>query len=228
MCTLLPVPALARWSSLYAHTDPLAPRRSQLIRHRGPDGSGINLIENEDGTCSAIAHERLAIMDPLAGNQPLYSNDRKLSLAINGEIYNHKELRAEVGDESRFRTHSDCEPVVHLYEQVGHEVASKLDGDFAFVIVDEVTGELYAARDPIGVNSLYWGTGLDGSKWFASEAKPLVRGGCVNIEMFPPGHYYSSRDDKLVRYYNPKWYDVQAAQAPIDLPALRCAPVGEH
>ena len=89
-------------------------------------------------------------------------------------------------------------------------------------------GELYAARDPIGVNSLYWGTGLDGSKWFASEAKPLVRGGCVNIEMFPPGHYYSSRDDKLVRYYNPKWYDVQAAQAPIDLPALRCAPVGEH
>ena len=107
-------------------------------------------------------------------------------------------------------------------------MASKLDGDFAFVIVDEVTGELYAARDPIGVNSLYWGTGLDGSKWFASEAKPLVRGGCVNIEMFPPGHYYSSRDDKLVRYYNPKWYDVQAAQAPIDLPALRCAPVGEH
>jgi len=80
----------------------------RLIRHRGPDGSGINLIENADGTCSAIAHERLAIVDPLAGNQPLYSKDRKLSLAINGEIYNHKELRAEINDESKFRTNSDC------------------------------------------------------------------------------------------------------------------------
>ena len=86
----------------------------RLIRHRGPDGSGINLVSNADGTSSAIAHERLAIMDPLAGNQPLYSKDRKLSLAINGEIYNYKELRAEVDDESKFRTQSDCEPVVHL------------------------------------------------------------------------------------------------------------------
>ena len=196
----------------------------RLIRHRGPDGSGINLVSNADGTSSAIAHERLAIMDPLAGNQPLYSKDRKLSLAINGEIYNYKELRAEVDDESKFRTQSDCEPVVHLFEQIGLEVASRLDGDFAFVILDSESGEVYAARDPIGVNSLYWGTGLDGSTWFASEAKALVRGGCVNIEMFPPGHYYTSQDGgRLVRYYNPAWLDVAAATAPIDLPALRGA-----
>ena len=126
----------------------------RLIRHRGPDGSGINLIENGDGTCSAIAHERLSIVDPLSGNQPLYSKDRKLSLAINGEIYNHKELRTQMRDQTPFRTESDCEVIVHLYDEVGTDVASRLDGDFAFVILDSATGELYAARDPIGVNSM--------------------------------------------------------------------------
>ena len=90
----------------------------RLIRHRGPDGSGIHVMENDDSTTSAIAHERLAIMDPLSGNQPLFSQDNKYSLAVNGEIYNYKELRAQVGDESKFRTNSDCEPIVHLYEQV--------------------------------------------------------------------------------------------------------------
>ena len=108
------------------------------------------------------------------GAEPLFSQDRKLSLSANGEIYNYKDLRARIGDESRFRTNSDCEPIVHLYEQVGNDVAAYLDGDFAFVILNKQTGALYAARDPIGVNSLYWGTGLDGSTWFASEAKPLV------------------------------------------------------
>ena len=161
------------------------------VRHRGPDGSGIHVMKNHDGSHSAIAHERLAIMDPLSGNQPLYSQDRKFSLAVNGEIYNYKELRKLVGDESKFRTGSDCEPIVHLYEQIGEEVVKKLDGDFALVIMNEADGSLFAARDPIGVNSLYWGTGLDGSTWFASEAKPLVRAGCIDIEMFPPGHYYS-------------------------------------
>ena len=116
----------------------------RLIRHRGPDGSGVHVMDNEDGTHSAIAHERLAIMDPLSGNQPLYSKDRKLSLAVNGEIYNYKDLRARVNDESKFRTGSDCEPIVHLYEQVGDEVASLLDGDFALVIMNEETGECAA------------------------------------------------------------------------------------
>ena len=90
----------------------------RLVRHRGPDGSGIHVIDNKDGTSSSIAHERLAIMDPLSGNQPLFSQDRALSLAVNGEIYNFRELREKVGDESKFRTFSDCEPIVHLYEQV--------------------------------------------------------------------------------------------------------------
>jgi len=202
----------------------------RLIRHRGPDGSGVHVMENKDGTHSAIAHERLAIMDPLSGNQPLYSEDGKLSLAVNGEIYNYKELRKQVGDESKFRTNSDCEPIVHLYEQVGEDVASLLDGDFALVIMNEETGELYAARDPIGVNSLYWGTGLDGATWFSSEAKPLVTAGCVDVEMFPPGHYYAStgsnerlagRNGRLVQYYTPKWRDVSHATKALDLDHIR-------
>ena len=187
-------------------------------------------MENEDGTHSAIAHERLAIMDPLSGNQPLFSQDRKLSLAVNGEIYNYKDLRARVGDESKFRTNSDCEPIVHLFEEVGDEVASMLDGDFALVIMNEETGALYAARDPIGVNSLYWGSGLDGSTWFASEAKPLVQAGCIDVDMFPPGHYYTStgslgraagRSGRLVKYYSPKWTDVAAATRGVDLEHVR-------
>ena len=118
----------------------------RLVRHRGPDGSGIHVIDNRDGTSSSIAHERLAIMDPLSGNQPLFSQDNSLSLAVNGEIYNYKELRARVGDESRFRTNSDCEPIVHLYEEVGDDIASYLDGDFAFVILNEETGALCACN----------------------------------------------------------------------------------
>ena len=123
----------------------------RLVRHRGPDGSGIHVVDSPDGQrCSSIAHERLAIVDPLSGNQPLFSHDRTRSLAVNGEIYNHKELRAQMRDQTPFRTESDCEVIVHLYDEVGTDVASRLDGDFAFVILDSATGELYAARDPIG------------------------------------------------------------------------------
>ncbi len=163
---------------------------------------------------------------------PSTRKDGKLSLAVNGEIYNYKALREEVNDESRFKTNSDCEPIVHLYEQVGDEIASRLDGDFAFVILNEETGAIYAARDPVGVNSLYWGTGLDGSTWFASEAKPLVNAGCIDVAMFPPGHYYTSerakgladggrRTGDLVRYYNPLWFDSAHATKGIDLAYLR-------
>jgi asparagine synthase (glutamine-hydrolysing) len=192
------------------------------VRHRGPDGSGIHVVDSPDGQrCSSIAHERLAIVDPLSGNQPLFSHDRTRSLAVNGEIYNHKELRAQMRDQTPFRTESDCEVIVHLYDEVGTDVASRLDGDFAFVILDSATGELYAARDPIGVNSMYMGTGLDGARWFASEAKPLVTAGCIDVEMFPPGHYYSSTDGKLTRYFNPPWRDVAAAVKPLDLALVR-------
>jgi len=198
----------------------------RLVRHRGPDGSGIHVVEMPGGTCSSVAHERLAIVDPLSGNQPLFSDDRKRSLAVNGEIYNHKQLRAEMKErrpdsDSWFRTDSDCECIVHLYDEFGVDTASKLDGDFAFVLLDEETGELYAARDPIGVNSLYMGTGLDGAKWFASEAKPLVSAGCIDVETFPPGHYYSSTTGKLTEYYKPAWRDPAACTAPLDLEFIR-------
>jgi len=193
----------------------------RLVRHRGPDGSGIHVIVGDDGSCSSVAHERLAIVDPLSGNQPLFSHDRSRSLSVNGEIYNHKELRSKLKDQTPFRTESDCEVIVHLYDEVGVDTASKLDGDFAFVILDEKTGELYAARDPIGINSMYMGTGLDGSTWFSSEAKPLVAAGCIDVEVFPPGHYYTSSAKKLVKYYNPAWRSVEAAKEPLDLELVR-------
>uniref|UniRef100_A0A7S2E451 asparagine synthase (glutamine-hydrolyzing) n=1 Tax=Haptolina brevifila TaxID=156173 RepID=A0A7S2E451_9EUKA len=193
----------------------------RLVRHRGPDGSGIHVISSEDETHSSLAHERLAIVDPLSGNQPLFSHDRKRSLAVNGEIYNHKQLRTELADQTPFRTESDCEVIVHLYDEVGVDVASKLDGDFAFCILDETTGELYAARDPIGVNSLYMGTGLDGSTWFSSEAKPLVAAGCLDVSVFPPGCYWTSKTGELVEYYKPDWRDVSAAVTPLDLQLVR-------
>ena len=118
----------------------------RLVRHRGPDGSGIHVVDSPDGQrCSSIAHERLAIVDPLSGNQPLFSHDRTRSLAVNGEIYNHKELRAQMGTRLRSARSRTAEVIVHLYDG-GTDVASRLDGDFAFVILDSATGELYAAR----------------------------------------------------------------------------------
>ena len=147
---------------------------------------------------------------------------------MNGEIYNHKQLRKDMVAENPevdgwFRTASDCECIVHLYDLYGTKAAAMLDGDFAFVLLDEATGEVYAARDPIGVNSLYMGTGLDGAKWFASEAKPLVQAGCIDVETFPPGHYYTNANgrDELVEYYTPKWRDVAASTTPLDLKLIR-------
>jgi len=168
-----------------------------------------------------VAHERLAIVDPLSGNQPLYSHDGTRSLTVNGEIYNHKQLRAGLKDQAPFRTNSDCEVIVHLYDEVGVNVASLLDGDFAFVILDDQTGEVYAARDPIGVNSLYMGSGLDGSTWFSSEAKPLVAAGCIDVSVFPPGHYYSNKDEALVPYYNPSWKTTVPSSSSLDLGFIR-------
>jgi glutamine phosphoribosylpyrophosphate amidotransferase len=114
----------------------------RLVRHRGPDGSGIHVIEHGNHRSSSLAHERLAIVDPLSGNQPLFSHDTTLICSVNGEIYNHKELEKGLKDKTPFRTGSDCEVIPHLYAEVGVDVASMLDGDFAFVIVDEKTGEV--------------------------------------------------------------------------------------
>ena len=198
----------------------------RLVRHRGPDGSGIHVLLGDNGRTTSIAHERLAIVDPLSGNQPLYSHDRTLVCTVNGEIYNHKQLRAEMKDQRDFRTASDCEVIVHLYNEIGNDVASKLDGDFAFVIVNEETGAVYAARDPVGVNSLYIGRGADGSVWISSEVKPLVAGNCISIDIFPPGHYYSSADSNsdsggFTRYYKPAWLEESKAKRSLSLDAIQ-------
>eukprot|EP00802_Teleaulax_amphioxeia_P000911 Tamp_00912.p1 GENE.Tamp_00912~~Tamp_00912.p1 ORF type:complete len:630 (+),score=163.58 Tamp_00912:330-2219(+) len=215
---------------------------SRTIRHRGPDGSGIHMVplekNKEDSRISALGHERLAIVgvmdDPqskggmndaklhsLSGNQPLYSHDRSIALAINGEIYNHEALKPTLKDKTSFRTRSDCEVVVHMYKEVGEDVASLLDGDFAFALAGE-KGEFYAARDPIGVASMYMGWGADGSVWFASEMKALVHD-CKKIEQFPPGHYWSHKTKQLHRYYNPTWFDVSAATQALNMQAVRDA-----
>eukprot|EP00616_Rhizochromulina_sp_CCMP1243_P016168 CAMPEP_0118984690 /NCGR_PEP_ID=MMETSP1173-20130426/38306_1 /TAXON_ID=1034831 /ORGANISM="Rhizochromulina marina cf, Strain CCMP1243" /LENGTH=658 /DNA_ID=CAMNT_0006935367 /DNA_START=27 /DNA_END=2003 /DNA_ORIENTATION=- len=186
----------------------------------GPDGSGIHVVDLPGNRAAALAHERLAIVDPLSGNQPLFSQDGKLSLTVNGEIYNHRALRSELKNPDVFKTESDCEVIVHLYREVGEKVAAMLDGDFAFVIVDEASGHVFAARDAVGVNSLYMGKGRDGSVWFASEAKALV-GEVISVETFPPGHYYSSETQEFTRYYNPAWRDADSALQPLDLENIR-------
>eukprot|EP00281_Chroomonas_sp_CCMP1168_P021370 CAMPEP_0206227902 /NCGR_PEP_ID=MMETSP0047_2-20121206/8877_1 /ASSEMBLY_ACC=CAM_ASM_000192 /TAXON_ID=195065 /ORGANISM="Chroomonas mesostigmatica_cf, Strain CCMP1168" /LENGTH=641 /DNA_ID=CAMNT_0053651097 /DNA_START=79 /DNA_END=2004 /DNA_ORIENTATION=- len=216
---------------------------ARMIRHRGPDGGGVHIAESDSTgqRTHGIAHERLAIVgvqdDPeaiaqaqfegdthklhtLSGNQPLYSHDRTKVLSINGEIYNYKALMKTVKSTEPFRTASDCEVVIHLYDEIGEKVASQLDGDFAFVILDEKKDEIYAARDPVGVASMYIGWGSDGSVWFASEMKCLLQD-CLRVEQFPPGHFWTSKTRKFTKYYNPPWVDAALATAPADLKKLK-------
>ncbi|KAI8466925.1 MAG: asparagine synthase [Monoraphidium minutum] len=176
---------------------------SRRQRHRGPDWSGLHQWEN-----CFLAHERLAIIDPASGDQPLYNEDRSIVVAVNGEIYNYVALKAQImaaHPDKKFRTESDCEVISHLYEDHGEKVASMLDGMFSFVLLDQNTNSFYAARDPIGITSLYIGWGRDGATWVASEMKCL-KDECVRFQQFPPGHYYSSRTGEFTRYYNPQFY----------------------
>jgi asparagine synthase (glutamine-hydrolysing) len=193
---------------------------ARRLRHRGPDWSGICVQELADGRGrrNVLAHERLGIVSPESGAQPLHSEDGALALAVNGEIYNHAALRAGLVDAHRFATGSDCEVIVHLYEELGPELVSRLDGVFAFVLTDQQSGRALAARDPLGVVPLYWGFGADGSVWFASELKAIAAE-CPRFEAFPPGHYYA--DGKLVRYYEPGWRELSASTEPADADKLR-------
>jgi asparagine synthase (glutamine-hydrolysing) len=181
---------------------------AKSLRHRGPDWSGVHLQEFTGPSgrrlVNILAHERLAIVDPEGGAQPLLNEAGDIALAVNGEIYNHRHLADALSGEHRFATRSDCEIIVHLYEERGPEFVGDLDGVFAFVLADRNTGEIVAARDPIGVVPLYWGHGHDGSLWFASEMKALT-GVCQRFEQFPPGHVYSG--GQLQRYYDPRWRD---------------------
>ena len=179
---------------------------AKRIRHRGPDWSGIYC-----GGSAILAHERLSIVDPQSGGQPLYSPDRRQVLAVNGEIYNHRDLRADFAGEYQFQTGSDCEVILALYRRYGTDFIERLSGIFAFALYDEERDEFLIARDPIGVIPLYIGRDTDGTLYCASELKAL-EGLCDEYEPFLPGHYYWSREGEMRRWYRRDWTDYDAVR----------------
>ncbi len=179
---------------------------SKKIRHRGPDWSGIY---NDDN--AILTHERLAIVDPASGKQPLYSEDMKLVLAANGEIYNHKELRKQFEGKYNFQTESDCEVILALYREKGADFIDEMNGIFGFALYDAEKDEYFIARDHMGIIPLYMGWDQNGTFYVASELKAL-EGVCSKIELFPPGHYYTSKDDKLTQWYKRDWSDFDAVK----------------
>ena len=181
-------------------------RMSQKIRHRGPDWSGIYC-----GGSAILAHERLSIVDPESGGQPLYSPDRKQVLAVNGEIYNHRDIRKNYAGKYDFQTGSDCEVVLALYREKGIHFLDDLNGIFAFALYDEELDEFLIARDPIGVIPLYIGYDDDGTIYVASELKAL-EGQCQRYEPFLPGHYYWSREPGMKKYYTRDWMEYEAVK----------------
>ncbi|MCA1778425.1 MAG: asparagine synthase B [Xanthomonadaceae bacterium] len=174
--------------------------RSRRQRHRGPDWSGVHADERV-----ILAHERLAIVDPESGAQPLYSEDGSVVLAVNGEIYNHRELRAFEAPDYPFQTASDCEIILALNGTMdADDLCRALNGIFAFVLWDSKNDRYLIARDPIGVMPLYWGRDAEGRRVVSSELKAL-HDLCDQFEIFPPGHVYDSSSDSLLRYYDPAW-----------------------
>ncbi len=176
---------------------------SKKIRHRGPNWSGIYC-----GGSAILAHERLSIVDPQSGRQPLFSPDGAQVLAVNGEIYNHREIRARYKGKYEFQTGSDCEVILALYRDKGINFLEELNGIFAFALYDSLKDEFLIARDPIGVIPLYIGYNNDGKVYCASELKAL-EGFCDRYEPFLPGHYYSSREGTMKRWYNREWSDYE-------------------
>lgn len=179
---------------------------SAKIRHRGPDWSGI-YSDNK----AILAHERLAIVDPASGKQPLFSKDKKLILAANGEIYNHRELRAQYKDTYEFQTASDCEIILALYKEKGVHFLDELNGIFGFALYDTDKDEYLIARDHMGIIPLYMGWDQHGTFYVASELKAL-EGICTKIELFPPGHYLSSKEGTLQKWYQRDWMEYKAVQ----------------
>jgi len=179
---------------------------SQKIRHRGPDWSGIYC-----GGSAIMAHERLSIVDPESGKQPLYSSDNKQVLAVNGEIYNHQEIRERFKGRYSFQTGSDCEVILALYREKGIDFLEDISGIFAFALYDIEKDAFLIARDPIGVIPLYIGRDKDGTVYVASELKAL-EGQCDEYEPFLPGHYYWSKDGEMRRYYKRDWFDYDAVK----------------
>lgn len=172
---------------------------SKKIRHRGPDWSGIYC-----GKSAILCHERLSIVDPQSGKQPLFTPDHHQVLAVNGEIYNHQELRKRYAGRYEFQTGSDCEVILALYRDKGIHFLEDLNGIFAFALYDEEKDDFLIARDPIGVIPLYIGNDKEGKVYCASELKAL-EGFCDVYEPFLPGHYYLGSEGKMVKWYQRDW-----------------------
>ncbi len=179
---------------------------SKKIRHRGPDWNGIYSDAN-----AILAHERLAIVDPASGKQPLLSKDGKLILAANGEIYNHREIRKQFEGKYDFQTQSDCEVILALYKEKGVDFLDDLNGIFGFAIYDSENDSYFIARDHMGIIPLYMGWDQHGTFYVASELKAL-EGTCTKIELFPPGHYLSSTDGELKQWYTRDWMEYDAVK----------------
>ena len=179
---------------------------AKKIRHRGPDWSGIYC-----GRTAILAHERLSIVDPQSGKQPLFSPDHKQILAVNGEIYNHLDIRKRYAGKYQFQTGSDCEVILALYRDKGIHFLEELNGIFAFALYDEEQDTFLIARDPIGVIPLYIGYDADGKVYCASELKAL-EGFCDRYEPFLPGHYYDSKEGKMTRWYTRDWMSYDAVK----------------
>ena len=181
-------------------------KMSQKIRHRGPDWSGIYC-----GKTAILAHERLSIVDPESGRQPLFSTDRKQILAVNGEIYNHQDIRRQYQGKYEFQTGSDCEVILALYRDKGIHFLEELSGIFAFALYDEEQDAFLVARDQMGVIPLYIGFDSDGKVYVASELKAL-EGQCERYEPFLPGHYYWSKEPGMKRWYQRDWFEYDAVK----------------
>lgn len=186
---------------------------SSELRHRGPDWSGYMVIKSDPAAGiplpHGIAHERLAIMDPESGSQPLVSRDGNVIVAANGEIYNYKELYSSLSSPYTPATGSDCEVILPLWAEYGAsiELPNKLRGMFCFILYDKKDDTYFICRDHVGKTPLYIGWGNDGSVYVGSEMKSLV-GECTKFQNFPPGHFYSNKGanaGQFVRWYTPNW-----------------------
>jgi asparagine synthase (glutamine-hydrolysing) len=181
-------------------------KMSKRVRHRGPDWSGIFICEK-----AILAHERLSIVDPQSGKQPLYSKDNNLILTVNGEIYNHQEIRKRYEKTYEFQTHSDCEVILPLYLDKGPAFIEELNGIFAFALYDRVKDCYFIARDHIGIVPLYIGWDTFGNFYVASELKAL-EGVCNKIQEFLPGHYLYSKEGVMTKWYKRDWMEYSSVE----------------
>jgi len=190
----------------YRELKPVVLKMSKKVRHRGPDWSGIFCCEK-----AILAHERLSVVDPESGGQPLTSLDGNLILSVNGEIYNHQEIRKKYEGTWQFRTNSDCEVILPLYHDKGPAFLEEMNGIFAFALYDKEKDCYLIARDHIGIIPLYIGWDQHGNFYVASELKAL-EGVCNRIQEFLPGHYLYSRDGVMTRWYKRDWMDYGAVR----------------